>query len=225
MPKTRRLDLREPFENSSSEKIEQGAGWPPSAITIVSPRSTADSELWRLDFRELTETPIVIKKAIFDPRIKADSEQAKLYVRDPNWRLKTCDTAISESAKKRKRNRSPTHEESGYHQIQDARDGLQSYSFQVKEDDVNVPGTFGTGNLWQVVDDVAMKVEEDISQTIGSTSVRPIAASVDQPRSTTQKILRKVLRYYPYKLFLVQQVLPDDLDNRKSFALRFLARV
>ncbi|GFW75200.1 hypothetical protein TNCV_449041 [Trichonephila clavipes] len=50
----------------------------------------------------LSQFPFVIKKAILDPRIKADSEPAKLYVREPNCRtlqLKTCDTAIRESAK------------------------------------------------------------------------------------------------------------------------------
>ncbi|GFW99520.1 hypothetical protein TNCV_3417531 [Trichonephila clavipes] len=65
-------------------------------------RSTADPELWRSDFRELPEVPIVIKKVILDARTKADSEPAKLYVREPNWRPlqpKTCDTAIPESAK------------------------------------------------------------------------------------------------------------------------------
>ncbi|GFS49461.1 hypothetical protein TNCV_2411671 [Trichonephila clavipes] len=42
----------------------------------------------------------------------------------------------------------------------------------------------------QMVDDVATQVEEDISQTIDSTSVRRAAASVYQPHSTVHKILR-----------------------------------
>ncbi|GFY03809.1 hypothetical protein TNCV_1195891 [Trichonephila clavipes] len=41
-----RLDLREPFEAPSVREK-----------TTVSPRSTEDSELWRLDFRELSEAP------------------------------------------------------------------------------------------------------------------------------------------------------------------------
>ncbi|GFU78525.1 hypothetical protein TNCV_2301371 [Trichonephila clavipes] len=60
-------------------------------------------ELFWRRLQELTEAPIVIKKAILDPRIKADSEPAKLYMREPNWKplqLKTCDTAIPESANK-----------------------------------------------------------------------------------------------------------------------------
>ncbi|GFW62656.1 hypothetical protein TNCV_2624191 [Trichonephila clavipes] len=65
----------------------------------------------------------------------------------------------------------------------------------------------------KVVDDVPTQVEEDRSQTIGSTSVRLIAASVDQPRSMVHKILRKVSRNYPYKLSLLQQI-PGDLDSR-----------
>ncbi|GFV21334.1 transposable element tc3 transposase [Trichonephila clavipes] len=77
----------------------------------------------------------------------------------------------------------------------------------------------------QVVDNVATQVEEDRSKTIGKTSVRRIAASVVQPRSTVHKILRKVLRYYPYKLSLMQPLLPDNLDSRQTFALRFLERV
>ncbi|GFX06109.1 transposable element tc3 transposase [Trichonephila clavipes] len=107
--------------------------------------------------------------------------------------------------------------------------------FQVKEGDVDFPETYRTGeivlskrrlgNLQQVVDAVAKKVEEDRSQIIGKTSIRPIAAFVDQPHFTVHKILRKVLRYYPCKLLLVKQLVADDLDNRQSFVLWFLARV
>ncbi|GFX53179.1 hypothetical protein TNCV_361741 [Trichonephila clavipes] len=56
-----------------------------------------------------------------------------------------------------------------------------------------------------VVANVETQVEKDRSQTIGSTSVRGIAATVDQPRSTVHKILRKVLRNFLYKLSLLQQ--------------------
>ncbi|GFV35953.1 hypothetical protein TNCV_2867111 [Trichonephila clavipes] len=53
-------------------------------------------------------------------------------------------------------------------------------------------------NFLEVVDDAATQEEEDNSQTIGSTSVRHIGVSIDQPRSTVHKALRKVLHYYPY---------------------------
>ncbi|GFV27359.1 hypothetical protein TNCV_3795541 [Trichonephila clavipes] len=49
--------------------------------------------------------------------------------------------------------------------------------------------------------------------TIGSTSVRGIAASVDQTRSVVHKILQSVLRYVPHKLSLLQQILPNNLDR------------
>ena len=65
----------------------------------------------------------------------------------------------------------------------------------------------------QAVDDVATQVEEDALQTIGSTSVRRIAASVDQPRSMVHKILQEVLLYYLYKLSLVQQLLSADMES------------
>ncbi|GFS79195.1 uncharacterized protein TNCV_4408871 [Trichonephila clavipes] len=79
--------------------------------------------------------------------------------------------------------------------------------------------------LAQVVDDVATQGEEERSQIIGSTSIWRIAASVDQPRSTFHQILQKVFRYCPYKQLLNQQILPDDLDSRQTFALWFLALV
>ncbi|GFY18865.1 hypothetical protein TNCV_3875531 [Trichonephila clavipes] len=56
--------------------------------------------MWRLEFRELTEAPIVIKKAKQGPRSTADSETEKLCVRKPYWRalqLKRGDTAVPES--------------------------------------------------------------------------------------------------------------------------------
>ncbi|GFW18239.1 hypothetical protein TNCV_4007781 [Trichonephila clavipes] len=46
---------------------------------------------------------------------------------------------------------------------------------------------------------------------------------VDQSPSTVH--LRKVLRYYHYKLLLLQQLLLDDLESQHTFALRFLAEV
>ncbi|GFW54356.1 hypothetical protein TNCV_3703161 [Trichonephila clavipes] len=60
---------------------------------------------WRPLEREIrgqSEAPAMIRKAILDPRIKADSEPEKLYMREPDWmplQLKTCDTAIPESTK------------------------------------------------------------------------------------------------------------------------------
>ncbi|GFS81303.1 hypothetical protein TNCV_1224931 [Trichonephila clavipes] len=68
-------------------------------------------------------------------------------------------------------------------------------------------------------------MEEDRLQTLGSTSVQRISASIDQPHSTVHKILRKVLRYYSNKLPLMQQLLPDDPDSRQTFALQFVAQV
>ncbi|GFX23780.1 uncharacterized protein TNCV_3597221 [Trichonephila clavipes] len=60
----------------------------------------------------------------------------------------------------------------------------------------------------QVVDDEATQVEEDRSQTIGSTSFRRIAASVVQPRSTVHKILRKARRCDTTTVFMLGRVPP-----------------
>ncbi|GFV25879.1 hypothetical protein TNCV_3868471 [Trichonephila clavipes] len=76
----------------------------------------------------------------------------------------------------------------------------------------------GDEGVTQIVDNVA--TEEDRSQTIGSTSVRRIAASV-----LLSWFTRFFERFYClYKLSLVQQLIPDDM-NSQHFSLRFLARV
>ncbi|GFX92190.1 uncharacterized protein TNCV_1741101 [Trichonephila clavipes] len=72
-----------------------------------------------------------------------------------------------------------------------------------------------------VVDDGATQVEEDRSQTIRSSSIGDIAASVNQPRSTSLKILRNTLRYYPNQLSQMLQLLPDDLDSRQTLCCGF----
>ncbi|GFU25496.1 uncharacterized protein TNCV_3620981 [Trichonephila clavipes] len=68
-------------------------------------------------------------------------------------------------------------------------------------------------------------MEEDKSSNVQvSTSVRRVAEALDLPRSTVQKIMRNILRYYPYKLQLVQELLPNDFETRHLFSLQFLAR-
>ncbi|GFV42787.1 uncharacterized protein TNCV_841421 [Trichonephila clavipes] len=63
------------------------------------------------------------------------------------------------------------------------------------------------------------------SNVQASTSVRLVAEALDLPRSTVQKIMRNILRYYAYKLQLVQELLPHDFETRHLFSLQFLARL
>ncbi|GFT26553.1 uncharacterized protein TNCV_3603971 [Trichonephila clavipes] len=63
------------------------------------------------------------------------------------------------------------------------------------------------------------------SNVLASTSVRRVAEALDTPRSTVQKIMRNILRYYPYKLQFVQELLPHDFETRHLFSLQFLARL
>lgn len=52
-------------------------------------------------------------------------------------------------------------------------------------------------------------VEEDrVSNSVTITSVRHVAETLDQPTATFHKILRKILRYYPYKMSHTQKLLP-----------------
>ena len=43
--------------------------------------------------------------------------------------------------------------------------------------------------------------------------------------STVQNILRHILRYYPYKLQFVKELLPHDFESRHLFSLEFLDRL
>ncbi|GFV34778.1 uncharacterized protein TNCV_1450821 [Trichonephila clavipes] len=63
------------------------------------------------------------------------------------------------------------------------------------------------------------------SNVQASTSVRLVAEALDLPHSTVQKIMRNILRYYPYKLQFVQELLPHDFETRHLFSLQFLARL
>ncbi|GFW21088.1 uncharacterized protein TNCV_2703281 [Trichonephila clavipes] len=78
----------------------------------------------------------------------------------------------------------------------------------------------------EAIEKVALQVEEDKSSNVlASTSVRRVAEALDLPRSTVQKIMRSILRYYPYKLQFVQELLPHDFKTQHLFSLQFLARL
>ncbi|GFV60772.1 uncharacterized protein TNCV_1780761 [Trichonephila clavipes] len=78
----------------------------------------------------------------------------------------------------------------------------------------------------EAIEKVALQVEEDKASNVqASTSARRVAEALDLPRSTVQKIMRNILRYYPYKLQLVQELLPHDFETRHLFSLQFLARL
>ncbi|GFU79015.1 acyl-CoA dehydrogenase family member 11 [Trichonephila clavipes] len=77
----------------------------------------------------------------------------------------------------------------------------------------------------EAIEKVALQVEEDKSSNVlASTSVRRVAEALDLPRSTVQKIMRNILRYYPYKLQFVQELLPHDFETRHLFSLQFRTR-
>ncbi|GFT87385.1 uncharacterized protein TNCV_413731 [Trichonephila clavipes] len=76
----------------------------------------------------------------------------------------------------------------------------------------------------EAIEKVALQVEEEKASNVqASTNVRLVAEALDLPRSTVQKIMRNILRYYPYKLQLVQELLPHNFETRHLFLLQFLA--
>ncbi|GFS81017.1 uncharacterized protein TNCV_1223121 [Trichonephila clavipes] len=70
--------------------------------------------------------------------------------------------------------------------------------------------------------------EDKASDVQASTSVHRVVEALNLPHSTVQKIMRNILRYYPYKLQLVQELLPHNFETRQIrhlFSLQFLARL
>ncbi|GFX14583.1 uncharacterized protein TNCV_4015811 [Trichonephila clavipes] len=75
----------------------------------------------------------------------------------------------------------------------------------------------------EAIEKVALQVEEDKSSNVlASTSVRRVAEALDLPRSTVQKIMRNILRYYPCKLQFVQGLLPHDFETHICSHCSFL---
>ncbi|GFT89401.1 uncharacterized protein TNCV_4386871 [Trichonephila clavipes] len=78
----------------------------------------------------------------------------------------------------------------------------------------------------EAIEKVTLQVEEDKASNVqASTSDRHVAEALDLPRSTVQEIMRNILRYYPYRLQLAQELLPHDFETRHLFSLQFLARL
>ncbi|GFY27648.1 uncharacterized protein TNCV_910991 [Trichonephila clavipes] len=77
----------------------------------------------------------------------------------------------------------------------------------------------------EAIQKVALQEEDKASNVQASTSVRRVTETLGLPRSTVQNIMRNILRYYPYKLQLVQELLPHDFETRHLFTLQFLARL
>ncbi|GFX82136.1 transposable element tc3 transposase [Trichonephila clavipes] len=77
----------------------------------------------------------------------------------------------------------------------------------------------------EAIEKVAIQVEDDKSSKVqSSTTVRHVAEVLDLPHSTVQRIMRNILRYYPYKL-QVQELLSHDFETRQLISLQFLARL
>ncbi|GFX89156.1 uncharacterized protein TNCV_20521 [Trichonephila clavipes] len=71
----------------------------------------------------------------------------------------------------------------------------------------------------EAIEKVALQVEYDKTSNLqASTSVRRVEEALNLPHSTVQKIMRNIPIYYPYKLQLVQELLPHDLETQNLFS-------
>ncbi|GFU37781.1 uncharacterized protein TNCV_1466441 [Trichonephila clavipes] len=53
---------------------------------------------------------------------------------------------------------------------------------------------------------------------VSAEAIDKVAFQVEEDKATN-KIMRNILRYYPYKLQLVQELLPHDFETRHLFSL------
>ena len=69
-------------------------------------------------------------------------------------------------------------------------------------------------------------MDEDKANNVhASTSIRRVAEAMDMSRSTVQNIMRRILRYYTYKLHLVHELLSLDFESQHLFSLQLLAHL
>ena len=79
--------------------------------------------------------------------------------------------------------------------------------------------------LSNVKNSTTVVVEPSSHSLSGSVSISDVSSLLDMPHSTVQKILRRILYFYPYKNKHVNLLQDEDSEVRKTFALQFLARM
>ncbi|GFW26092.1 uncharacterized protein TNCV_3308631 [Trichonephila clavipes] len=68
-------------------------------------------------------------------------------------------------------------------------------------------------------------VERASSSIFSSASGRSVSRELEIPWSTVRKILRYILKWYPYKIHGMQTLKPQDQKTRLESACRFLVRM
>jgi hypothetical protein len=69
----------------------------------------------------------------------------------------------------------------------------------------------------EIVEDLRQRIEQS-----PKTSLRKLSLQADVPLSTCQKIVRKNLNLYPYKITTLQELRPDDSERRLEYCNWFL---
>lgn len=78
----------------------------------------------------------------------------------------------------------------------------------------------------ETAEEVALAVVDRASASQYSvTSARAVSRDLSLPWSTVRKILRAIIKWYPYKIHVVQALNPSDPEKRTDFARMFLARI
>ncbi|GBN00626.1 hypothetical protein AVEN_199876-1 [Araneus ventricosus] len=67
------------------------------------------------------------------------------------------------------------------------------------------------------VEDVGTALQEASSSALGTCSARGISRTLDMPVSAVRTILRNILQCYPFIITHVQELVPTDLQKRRSF--------
>lgn len=77
----------------------------------------------------------------------------------------------------------------------------------------------------QVMDDSGTQVEKDMMFLfMDSTSIQRTSQALEPHRSTVHRVLRKLLPFSSYKLFLLQVILHAYCNAQETFALEMFDR-
>jgi hypothetical protein len=72
----------------------------------------------------------------------------------------------------------------------------------------------------KVMEDVVANIRDTLEEH-PRTSLTRLALQAGVPRSTCHKIVKKNLHFHPYKITIVQELLPTDLESRINYCNRF----
>ena len=81
-------------------------------------------------------------------------------------------------------------------------------------------------NAPEIVEENIVAMDENVGRNVRTlSSARVVSQELNIPWSIVRKVLRTIVKWYPYKLHITHKRFPPDAEIRVDFALTFPAKV